>query len=62
MMAAMGMVYLHDFVVIMHTRVNHNVRHVIPLLQLVGSFVLGWREKEGADTRGFARSSRLHLV
>jgi len=34
----------------------------MPLLQLVGSFVLGWREKEGADTKGSTRSSRLHLV
>ena len=62
MVAAMGIVYLHDIVVIMHVHVNNNVRHVIPLLQLVGPFVLGWHEKEGADTKGSTRSSRLHLV
>ena len=36
--------------------------HVMPLLQLVGPFVLGWCEKEGADTKRSTRSSRLHLV
>ena len=36
--------------------------HVILLMQLVRSFVLGWCEEEGAAAKGSTRSSRLHLV